>query len=51
LEREIEVELARRLITGDAEAFDRSVEQFQVKIFRYSWLMCGQRDDAEVGIR
>jgi RNA polymerase sigma-70 factor (ECF subfamily) len=47
LERETEIELARRLITGDAEAFDRFVEHFQAKIFRYSWLMCGQRDDAE----
>jgi hypothetical protein len=50
-EPEIEIELARRLITGNAEAFDRSVEQFQMKIFRYSWLMYGQRDDAEVRIR
>jgi RNA polymerase sigma-70 factor (ECF subfamily) len=47
LEREIEVELARRLITGDAEAFDRFVEHFRAKIFHYTWLMCGQREDAE----
>jgi len=47
LEREVEVELARRLITGDAKAFDRFVEHFRAKIFHYSWLMCRQREDAE----
>jgi len=47
LERQDEIELARRLITGDAEAFDRFVEHFRAKIFHYSWLMCGQREDAE----
>jgi RNA polymerase sigma-70 factor (ECF subfamily) len=47
LEREAEVELARRLMTGDANAFDRFVEHFRAKIFHYSWLMCGQREDAE----
>ncbi len=34
-------------MTGDAEAFDRFVEHFRAKIFHYSWLMCGQREDAE----
>jgi RNA polymerase sigma-70 factor (ECF subfamily) len=34
-------------MTGDANAFDRFVEHFRAKIFRYSWLMCGQREDAE----
>ena len=47
MEREEEVELARRLVTGDANAFDRFVEHFRAKIFHYSWLMCGQREDAE----
>jgi RNA polymerase sigma-70 factor, ECF subfamily len=47
LEREIEIELARRLMSGDASAFDRFVEHFRNKIFQYSWLMCGQREDAE----
>ncbi len=47
MQREAEVELARRLMTGDAEAFDRFVEHFRAKIFHYSWLMCGQREDAE----
>ena len=44
---EIEIELARGLITGDAETFDRFVAHFQAKIFRYSWLICGQQDDAK----
>jgi len=47
LERETEIELARRLLAGSAEAFDRFVEHFRAKIFHYSWLMCGQREDAE----
>jgi RNA polymerase sigma-70 factor (ECF subfamily) len=47
LDREAEVELARQLLTGKPEAFDRFVEHFRAKIFRYSWLMCGQREDAE----
>ena len=47
LERENEVELARRLMTGDPEAFDGFVEHFRAKIFHYTWLMCGQREDAE----
>ena len=45
--REEEVDLARRLAAGDAEAFDRFVEHFRGKIFHYSWLMCGHREDAE----
>ena len=32
---------------GEADAFDRFVEHFRAKIFHYSWLMCGQREDAE----
>ncbi len=47
MERENEVELARELIAGKPEAFDRFVEHFRTKIFHYSWLMCGQREDAE----
>jgi RNA polymerase sigma-70 factor (ECF subfamily) len=47
LVREAEVDLARRLMAGDANAFDRFVEHFRAKIFHYSWLMCGQREDAE----
>jgi RNA polymerase sigma-70 factor (ECF subfamily) len=34
-------------MAGQPEAFDRFVEHFRAKIFQYSWLMCGQREDAE----
>lgn len=47
MERETEIELARQLITGRPEAFDRFVEHFRAKVFHYTWLMCGQREDAE----
>jgi RNA polymerase sigma-70 factor (ECF subfamily) len=42
-----EVEWAKRLLEGDAEAFTPFVESFQSKIFQYTWMMCGQREDAE----
>jgi RNA polymerase sigma-70 factor (ECF subfamily) len=47
LEKEVEIQLARDLMAGQPEAFDRFVENFRAKIFQYSWLMCGQREDAE----
>ncbi len=34
-------------MAGDAGAFDRFVAHFRAKVFQYSWLMCGQREDAE----
>ncbi|MGJ5818212.1 RNA polymerase sigma factor [Paludibaculum fermentans] len=42
-----EVEWARRLLAGDESAFTPFVESFQHRIFQYTWLMCGQREDAE----
>lgn len=42
-----EVRLARELIEGKLEAFDEFVETFRTRIFQYSYLMCGQREDAE----
>jgi RNA polymerase sigma-70 factor (ECF subfamily) len=42
-----EVEWARRMLAGDASAFTPFVESFQSKVFQYTWLMCGQREDAE----
>ena len=42
-----EVEWARRLLAGDVEAFTPFEESFQQRIFQYTWLMCGQREDAE----
>ena len=47
MERVEEIELARQLLDGKAEAFDRFVEHFRSKIFNYSRLMCGHREDAE----
>jgi RNA polymerase sigma-70 factor (ECF subfamily) len=47
LERDNEVELARQLIAGEPEAFDRFVAHFRAKVFHYSWLMCRNREDAE----
>ena len=34
-------------MNGEPEAFDRFVDHFRTKIFQYSWLNCGQREDAE----
>jgi RNA polymerase sigma-70 factor, ECF subfamily len=47
LDQQGEVALARALATGESQAFERFVEHFRSKIFHYSWLMCGQPDDAE----
>lgn len=47
LDRESEINLARQLLAGSPEAFDRFVAHFRAKIFQYSWLMCGHREDAE----
>ena len=46
-ERDGEVGLARRLIDGDTGAFDAFVAHFRTKVFQYTWLMCGHREDAE----
>jgi len=47
VDREHETELASALLSGEDGAFDRFVEHFRAKVFSYSWLMCGQREDAE----
>jgi RNA polymerase sigma-70 factor (ECF subfamily) len=47
LEKQQEIELAKALLAGHAGAFDEFVDHFRSKIFQYSWLMCGQREDAE----
>ena len=39
--------MAQSLLAGEAGAFDRFVEHFRSKIFHYSWLMCGHKEDAE----
>ncbi len=47
MDRAAETALARQLLSGTTGAFDRFVQHFRSKIFNYSWLMCGQREDAE----
>ena len=42
-----EIDLARSLLAGEPEAFERFVLHFRSKVFRYSWLVCGHADDAE----
>jgi RNA polymerase sigma-70 factor (ECF subfamily) len=47
LEREAEITLARQLLAGNLEAFERFAQTFRSKIYQYSLLMCGHREDAE----
>ncbi len=42
-----EAQLARDLMAGDLGAFDRFVQTYRSKLFQYSYLMGGQREDAE----
>ena len=42
-----ETELARALLAGETNAFERFVEHFRGKVFHYSWVMCGSPEDAE----
>lgn len=42
-----EIAIAEDLLAGKPGAFDRFVETYRQKIFQYTLLMCGQREDAE----
>jgi len=42
-----DVQLARELLAGSSEAFEHFVAAYHDKLFRYSYAMCGQREDAE----
>ena len=42
-----ELQLARELMAGDPDAFERFVDLYNAKVFRYSFTMCGHREDAE----
>lgn len=42
-----DVELARDLLVGDPEAFTVFVQSFRARLAHYTFLMCGQREDAE----
>lgn len=39
--------MAQSLLAGESDSFERFVELFRSKVFRYSWLMCGSPQDAE----
>jgi len=47
MEREAEIELARELLSGNLAVFDRFVESLHSRLFHYSLMVCGQREDAE----
>jgi RNA polymerase sigma-70 factor (ECF subfamily) len=47
VDKPAETELARALLAGESQAFERFVEHFRSKVFHYSWLMCGSPEDAE----
>jgi RNA polymerase sigma-70 factor (ECF subfamily) len=44
---ETDLNLAERLLSGDPEGFDEFVQSYRRKLFQYSFLMCGHREDAE----
>jgi RNA polymerase sigma-70 factor (ECF subfamily) len=43
----VETRLARALLAGETDAFERFVLHFRSKVFHFSWLMCGSPEDAE----
>lgn len=45
--RQIEIDLARRIQTGDEEAFDEFARLFGSRLLHYSMSLCRQREDAE----
>jgi RNA polymerase sigma-70 factor, ECF subfamily len=47
LDRQGEAALARAVLDGETDAFERFVDHFRSKVFHYSWLMCGRPEDAE----
>jgi RNA polymerase sigma-70 factor (ECF subfamily) len=47
VDKQDERALAEALLAGERDAFERFVGHFRSKIFHYSWLMCGNPEDAE----
>ncbi len=47
MDKQGETDLARALLAGEADAFEKFVEHFRSKVFHYSWLICGSPQDAE----
>lgn len=46
-EDQSDTEIARKLLEGDVEAFNLFVERYRTRIFQYTYMMCGHREDAE----
>jgi RNA polymerase sigma-70 factor (ECF subfamily) len=42
-----DLDLARDLLDDSEEAFTAFVQSFRARLAQYTWLMCGQREDAE----
>jgi RNA polymerase sigma-70 factor, ECF subfamily len=42
-----DADIARNLLGGDLEAFDQFVGRYRTRIFQYTYMMCGHREDAE----
>ena len=42
-----DIEIAQALLSGQSGAFESFVDAYRAKLFNYSFLMCGQREDAE----
>ena len=42
-----DIEIAQALLDGRPGAFESFVDAYRAKLFNYSFLMCGQREDAE----
>jgi RNA polymerase sigma-70 factor, ECF subfamily len=42
-----DIELARDLLSGSNDAFEKFVALYHTRLFQYAYLMCGQREDAE----
>ena len=46
-EAKSDVQLALELLKGNEEAFTQFVNAFHARLSQYSFLMCGQKEDAE----
>jgi RNA polymerase sigma-70 factor, ECF subfamily len=46
-EKVSDTDLARGLLDGEPGAFDHFVDAYRSKLFNYSFMLCGQREDAE----
>ena len=44
---QVDPEIAQRLLDGSEGAFESFVTAYKAKLFQYSFLMCGHREDAE----